>query len=281
MRAAVLSVLLTIASAIAFAQQPASSPPPSPRDAANPTPAPANGLSSEPRLDAILDSARAQLAAYLHLLPNVIGTETGRSVESRELWARREIRFTAHIRVVHAPLPQAPDRVTEQLEFLTRNGKPVRHRPKDIPFYLVDIFSNQNPQILPPADRCIRYQLLSSPPGTIRIERWIHPQSPEYAAACAANPDVNMDEKVEITLDATTMQMIALDRALQPRRDLDRGEKLAYRYEYAPQQLGEGMTLLPVRLHAELLSGDAKSRKVFDASYGNYHRYGSTATVLP
>lgn len=233
------------------------------------------------KLDAILDQARARLDQYLRLLPNIIGMEAGRSQEFHGEKQKRDVRFTAHIRMVHAPLPTAADRVTERMEFLTLNGKAVRRRPTDIPFYLVDIFSNQNPQILPSADRCILYSQQLSPPGTIRIERWIHPRNPAFAADCANNPDVNIGEKVEITLDAATMQMIELDRPLQPRRDLHRGEQLAYRYEYAPQKLGAITTLLPARLHAELVSSDEKSHKVFDASYGDYRRYGSTATVLP
>ncbi len=241
----------------------------------------AEPVGEQRNLKIMLDSARTHLAAYLPLLPNVIGTETGHSVEFQGNRQKRDIRFTAHIRMVHAPMPDAPDRVTEQMEFLTRNGKPVGRRQADVPFYLVDIFTNQNPQILPAPDRCIAYLLRPSAPGTIQIERWIHPQSPMFAAACADNPDVNIGEKVEITLDAATMQMIALDRPLQPRRDLHRGEQLAYHYEYAPQKLGAMTTLLPARLHAELVSADSKTRKVFDASYSDYHRYGSTATVLP
>lgn len=245
------------------------------------TPMSAKPDSEQRKLTAVLTAARAQLASYLRLLPNVIGTEAGESVELHGSRRQHATRFTAHIRMVHAPMPDAPDRVTEQMEFLTRNGRPIRRRPKNIPFYLVDIFSNQNPQILPAPDRCIVYLLRTSAPGTIQIERWIHPQSPMFAAGCADNPDVNIGEKVEITLDAATMQMIALDRPLQPRRDLHRGERLAYHYEYAPQKLGAITTLLPTRLHAELVSADSETRQVFDASYGDYRRYGSTATVLP
>ncbi len=229
-------------------------------------------------LDAILQKARLQLARYTTLLPNVIGMEQGDSRWYDGQKLKREVHFTAHIRMTHRPLPKFLDRVTEEAKFLTENGKPVSKTPKNIPLYLTDVFTNQNPSILPVSVHCVSYKLLPSGPGSILIERWIHPLTLADTHFCK---DANLGEITRITLDAQTMQMIHIERPVQPRKDLKPGMEIGFMYDYAPQKMGEETALLPLRIHAELVSEDQKWHKVFDASYSDYQRYGSTATMLP
>lgn len=230
-------------------------------------------------LNAILQQARYQLVRYTSLLPNVIGLEQGTSEEWIGQKLKSHVRFTAHIRMTHRPLPNPPNRITESLDFLTENGKPVHKTPKNIPLYLVDIFTNQDPSILPVSLHCVSYKRLPSQPGTILIERSIHPLKPADASFCSGS---NLGETVQFTLDARSMQMIRLDRAVQPRIDLKKGQQIGFVYLYAPQRLGIGseIDLLPQQVHAELVSADGKRRRIFDATYSDYQRYGSTATVL-
>lgn len=233
-------------------------------------------LNTTTDLNAILQQARLQLARYTSLLPNVIGLENGDSKEFSGEKLRHEVRFTAHIRMTHQPLPNLPDRVTESLDFLTENGKPVHKTPKNIPLYLVDIFSNQDPSILPVSVHCLSYKLLPSESGTLLIERWIHPLKPADAPFCSGS---NLGETMRITLDAHSMQMIRLDRPVQPRNDLKKGQQIGFVYLYEPQRLGTETDLLPQKIHAELVSADGKRSRTFDASYTDYQRYGSTAKI--
>ncbi len=233
-------------------------------------------MAATPDLNAILTMARDRLARYTALLPNIIGMERGNSRVYHGDKLRREVSFTAHVRMIHAPLPTAPYRVTEELDFMTENGKPVRQRPKNIPFYVVDIFTNQDPQILPLPQHCFAYSLLPSAPGTIVIERWIHPLQPSDAPFCRK---YNLGEKMRITLDAKTLQMIAIERPVQPRKDMKEGWEIGFTYTYTPQKLGEETELLPKRIRAELVLPGKRIRQVFEATYSDYQRYGSTATL--
>ncbi len=272
--------MVRVASALFFAMtfsgiMLAQSSAPNPADAASPSSV------DKQKLNAILDEARAKLDAYLPMLPNIICAEHGDSRQYHGDKLKKDVTFTAQVKMVHAPLPKQPDRVTEDMAIQSENGKSAGKKPKPLPINLKDVFTNQNRWILPVSDRCISYRLLPSAPATILIERWIHPLRPEFAAKCASNPDANMNERVEITLDAQTMQMTALERPLQPRKDLNKGWEIGFRYEYKQQNLGGRQVLLPASLHAETLNPKTKWRGVLDASYGDYHRYGSTATVLP
>lgn len=235
----------------------------------------------EQKLDAILDQARARLAEYAHLLPNILCSEQGDSRAYHGDRLKKNVRFTAQVRMIHGPLPKQPDRVAEDATILTENGKQAGRKPKPLPLNLVGIFTNQDPAVLPIPKDCISYRLLPSAPGTIRIERWIHPLKPEFAATCASNPDMYMGERVEITLDAQTMQMIALERPVQPRRDLRQGWEIGFRYVYAVQDMDGRHALLPVSVHAETRNPQTNWRATFDASFSDYHVYGSTATILP
>lgn len=238
---------------------------------------PPTSMQSPTDLNGILQQARLQLARYIPLLPNVIGLEHGDSEEFIGESQRHHVRFTAKIRMTHQPAANLPYRVTESLDFLTENGKPVHKTPKNIPLYLVNIFTNQDPSILPVSLHCVSYKLLPPQPGTILIERWIHPLKPADASFCSGS---NLGETMRITLDAHSMQMIRLDRPVQPRNDLKKGQQIGFVYLYAPQRLGTETDLLPQQVHAELVSADGKRRRIFDASYSDYQRYGSTATVL-
>ncbi len=272
--------MVRVASALLFAMiftcimlaQPSA---PNPADAASPS-----SVDGQ-KLNAILDEARAKLDAYLPLLPNIICTEQGDSRHYHGDKLKKDVAFTAQVKMIHVPLPKQPDRVTEDMAIQSENGKPAGKKPKPLPLNLKEVFTNQNRWVLPVSERCISYRLLPSAPGTILIERWIHPLRPEFAAECASDFDNDMNERVEITLDAQTMQMIALERPMQPRKDLNKGWEIGFRYEYKSQNLGGLQMLLPASLHAETLNPQTKWRSVFDASYSDYHRYGSMATVLP
>ncbi len=227
-------------------------------------------------MNAILEKARLQLSRYTSLLPNVIGLEEGDSQGFVGEKLKREVRFTAHLRMMHKPLPKLPNRVTEEAEFLTENGKPVHKTPRDIPFYLVDIFTNQDPSILPVPAHCVSYKILPSEPGSILLERWIHPLTPAEAHFCEG---ANIGEIMRITLDAGTMQMTRIDRPAQPRKDLEAGWEIGFSYDYTEQRIGEKRYLLPARVESTLLKPDHGIRKTFEASYSDYRRYGSTATI--
>lgn len=229
-----------------------------------------------PELTAILEKARAQLENYTQLLPNVIGTELGTSQLYRGGALKHEVSFTANLTMVHAPLKDAPNRVTEQLKFLTENKKPVRKTPTNIPMYLVDVFSNQDPSIFPLASPCVRYAIVKSTPDEIVIERSITPVDTAASAACA---HADLGEKVTVTLDAHSFRMTGLERPVQPRKDLRPGAQIGFTYQYAQQRIGDGFYLLPAHIQSTLVEPDKGTRKTFDASYSNYRRYGSTATI--
>jgi len=238
----------------------------------------------------VITQVRANLAGYRALLPNLICKEqiVSRSYQKDKL--KREMQIEANLRMVHSTDNNIPTGLTETREILSVDGKPTSQEPGDIPLLMSDLFSNQDPGMFSEErSACRSYSLEGElqPKQTKLLVLVIH--KAENIAVVGVDCKVATPQAVtRLYLDPATKQILRIEWPLQPRKLLGKeaqnlGTRVLNGWEvaYAEVKIDKDSYLLPVRARGVLEEPNHRSRATFDATFTDYHRFGSEVILVP
>lgn len=234
------------------------------------------GAQQLPSVEELLPRIQAYARQYRQSVPSF---EADESVTSQLLdggAVKKQVRAEMTMRLIRSQTN--PEDTTDHYTIHTVNGKPLHvvgflpiYRKAEFPYFVHSVFSNVIGMGGNGPGKCIVYQVLpGNSASTVTLELRNKPDAP--AEECKDNFD-GYHKTLLVERDS--------GRVLHVTRSMSAGAARAHHevgyvdVEFAPQKLGDETFLLPIRF----LAHDGTGNRRIAASYSNFHRYTSTASM--
>lgn len=225
-----------------------------------------------PPVATLLNRVVANVQYYHATVPSITAEEAITSSLSQHGLYRSKSEARATLRVLHSA---SGKELTEIRTYLVLDGKPVPADKKvAVPFEVNGAFSRIAEVFFAP-ERAVCYTFTAlpqpTPDGSLQLT---FVTSPNLPVSCA-NHGITLTGLV--LLDPTTAQIRHLERTISSPPLAGQRSVTFISIDYAPVTFGDQSVWLPTVFTAELEHGKGR----FVAHYSGYHRYTSSATLLP
>lgn len=238
----------------------------------------------------VADAAAQQLPSVEELLPriqayarqyrqNIPSFEADEAVTSQLLAGgavKKQVRAEMTMRLIRSQTD--PEEMTDHYTIHSVNGKPLHvvgflpiYRKAEFPYFVHNVFSNVIGMSGKGHGQCNLYRILpGNSPDTVTFELWNNPDAP--AEECKDNLD---GYHKTLLVERDSGRVLRVVRSMSAEAARQHHEVGYTDVEFASQKLGEESFLLPIRFTAHDGTGDRR----ITATYSNFHRYTSTASM--
>ena len=229
-------------------------------------------------VEEVVARVRANLEASNAIIPDVFCTEHLRSAEMRNNQVKHEVILDSVLRATRQP--DGSDEFKEERSIEQANGKPAKKGKKfSLPLSIANGFGATFASYLAPEYApCNKFRLTGDPSGKDVILEIARAPQIEHVEACAK---LAPGTSARFWLDPDSLEILRFE-VTTPHAGAPSGfDNFSSTIDYAPIPLGPRMCRLPTRVHADLKKSSGSDELVYDASYSNCHRFGSTMTIVP